>query len=84
MSINKDDLVKHLNSEQKEAVVAPMGPILVVAGAGSGKTKVLTHRAVFLMSEGVEPSGILALTFTNKAAEEMRERIGNLLGMKNF
>ncbi|MEK7120412.1 MAG: UvrD-helicase domain-containing protein [Patescibacteria group bacterium] len=84
MSINKDDLVKHLNSEQKEAVVAPMGPILVVAGAGSGKTKVLTHRAVFLMSEGVEPSGILAVTFTNKAAEEMRERIGNLLGMKNF
>jgi len=68
-----------LNDEQYEAVTAKPGPILVIAGAGSGKTRTLTYRVAYLIENGVEPENILLLTFTNKASREMLQRVGNLL-----
>jgi DNA helicase-2/ATP-dependent DNA helicase PcrA len=68
-----------LNDEQYAAVTAKPGPILVIAGAGSGKTRTLTYRVAYLIENGVEPENILLLTFTNKASREMLDRVGNLL-----
>src|SRR5882762_2380518 len=74
------DYLKDLNERQREAVLHINGPLMIVAGAGSGKTKVLTTRIAHLMANGVDSFHILALTFTNKAAREMKERVEKILG----
>ena len=74
------DYIKQLNEAQREAVLQKDGPMIVIAGAGSGKTRVLTYRIAYLMSEGVDSFNILSLTFTNKAAKEMKNRISKIVG----
>src|SRR5246127_137304 len=74
------DYAKELNEQQHAAVTAPPGPALVIAGAGSGKTRTLTYRVGFLLENGIPADRMLLLTFTNKAAKEMMRRVSELLG----
>ena len=75
-----EKFLKNLNKAQLESTLQMDGPMIVIAGAGSGKTRVLTYKIAYLMTKGVDPFNILALTFTNKAAREMKERIGDIVG----
>src|SRR5438067_13634757 len=76
------DYARELNPQQVAAVTAPPGPALVIAGAGSGKTRTLTYRVAYLLEQGIPPERILLLTFTNKAAREMMRRVADLLGQE--
>ncbi|OGN06356.1 MAG: hypothetical protein A3B86_04585 [Candidatus Yanofskybacteria bacterium RIFCSPHIGHO2_02_FULL_38_22b] len=78
--INVKEIIKGLNEKQIEAVKITDGPVLVISGPGSGKTRCLTHRVAYLIYQGILPENILAVTFTNKASGEMRERVEKLLG----
>jgi len=78
------DILLSLNPKQKESVTVMRGPVLVIAGPGSGKTRCLTHRIAYLISQNILPNNILAVTFTNKAAQEMRERVNELIKFKPY
>src|SRR6476619_2872217 len=76
------DYARELNEQQFAAVTAAPGPALVIAGAGSGKTRTLIYRVAYLLEQGIPPERILLLTFTNKAAKEMMRRVSDLLGQE--
>ena len=78
--VQEAQFLQGLNDEQMQAVKEKNGAILVLAGAGSGKTKVLTSRIAYLISQGISPNDILAVTFTNKAAKEMQQRLSSYIG----
>jgi len=81
--VSQRDFLSELNDAQRAAARHISGPLMVIAGAGSGKTRVLTYRIVHMIQNGIDPFSILSLTFTNKAAKEMKERIANLMGEDN-
>ena len=81
--MSDEQILKELNQNQIEAVKAVNGPVLIIAGPGSGKTKCLTHRIAYMITSGIKPENILAVTFTNKASQEMKERIEKLLNIKS-
>ena len=74
-----DKVANNLNMRQEEAVETLNGPLLILAGAGAGKTKTIVHRILNLIKSGINPHSILAITFTNKAAKEMRDRVNSIL-----
>ena len=78
--IELSEYLNELNEAQKEAVLHMNGPMIIIAGAGSGKTRVLTYRIAHLMNQGIDSFNILSLTFTNKAAREMKDRISKVVG----
>ena len=80
--LGETNINQGLNEQQEKAVNIINGPLLILAGAGSGKTKVLTHRIANLLYKGISPWSILAITFTNKAAKEMKERVHRLVGSR--
>src|SRR5262245_41532592 len=78
--LSSDEILTDLTDPQRQAVTHVDGPLLIIAGAGSGKTRVITRRVAYLISQGVNPASICAITFTNKAAGEMKDRVGQIMG----